>query len=173
VRLATAVTLSQLCCALFALVATIWLLSRARTTDVVRLLGFALMVIVVAGPALWPWYLLWSLVPLAATSAQRSKALAVVAAVAMLAVRPNGSAVLTGDSYLVVLAGWAGLCAWLTRRRRWRGIVLSNLVAVGRVESDDRVYDRVESVDRVYDRVESVDPVAPEAVFIATGTAPS
>jgi alpha-1,6-mannosyltransferase len=113
------VAATQVCCALVAVGATIWLAARVRTFDIVLLLGLALSVIVLAGPALWPWYLLWGLVLLAVTSAQKSGALVVAAGAGMLVVGPSGSPVLQGDAYIVVVLACAAAGWWLLERWRW------------------------------------------------------
>ena len=86
-----AVTATQYVCALGAIGACVWLVVTLGRHEMVRSLGLALILIVVGSPTVWPWYLLWGLVLLAATTAQRSKVLAVVAALAMLLVGPGGS----------------------------------------------------------------------------------
>ncbi|HEV3280962.1 MAG TPA: polyprenol phosphomannose-dependent alpha 1,6 mannosyltransferase MptB [Acidimicrobiales bacterium] len=117
------VTVIQYVCALAAVAACLWLLMTLRRHEVVRSTGLALLLIVLGSPTVWPWYLLWGLVLLAATSAQRSKALAAVAALAMLLVGPSGSPVLLGNSYILVsLATVAGI-VWLIRGRRWQAVV--------------------------------------------------
>ena len=122
VRSAT-VTVTQYAVALAALAAAGWLLVTVRRHDVVRSLGLALLLIVVGSPTVWPWYLMWGLVLLAATTAQRSKGLAAVAALAMLVVGPSGSPRLLGSSYVVVSLAVALLCVWLVRNGRWRLVV--------------------------------------------------
>jgi hypothetical protein len=118
-----AVTVVQYVCALAALAACVWLLMTLGRHEVVRSTGLALLLIVVGSPTVWPWYLLWGLVLLAATTAQRSKALAAVAALAMLLVGPSGSPELLGNSYILVsLATVAGI-VWLIRGQRWRSVV--------------------------------------------------
>jgi hypothetical protein len=117
------ITVTQFVCSLAAVGACVWLLLTLGRHEVVRSLGLALILIVVGSPTVWPWYLMWGLVLLAATTAQRSKALAAVAAMAMLLVGPSGSPVLLGNSYILVsLATLAGI-AWLIRGQRWRTVV--------------------------------------------------
>ena len=67
------ITVTDGLCAAVAVIAVVWLALHVRRLDEVRLIGAALTVVVLAGPTVWPWYLLWGLVLLAATSAQRSK----------------------------------------------------------------------------------------------------
>ncbi|GIJ03916.1 polyprenol phosphomannose-dependent alpha 1,6 mannosyltransferase MptB [Spirilliplanes yamanashiensis] len=60
----------------------------------VHALGLVLLAVVVFGPALRPWYLLWGLVPLAAAAGdpRLRRALAAACAVLLLAVLPSGFA---------------------------------------------------------------------------------
>ena len=106
------------------------LVLRVRDHNVVRLLGVSLFIVVVGSPTLWPWYLLWGLTLLGATSAQGSAALAAVAAGSMLLVGPGGTPMIGGNGFYVtaplVLLG----LAWLARRQRWSGILAK----------DDRVH---------------------------------
>ncbi|HTZ08393.1 MAG TPA: polyprenol phosphomannose-dependent alpha 1,6 mannosyltransferase MptB [Acidimicrobiales bacterium] len=104
-------------------VVVLWLLAQVRRPDDVGLLGVALAAFVLLSPTVWPWYLLWGLVLLAATTAQRSRALALGAALAMLVVGPGGEPLLRGAGDVAVVAvvvagGW-----WLVRRRRWATVV--------------------------------------------------
>ena len=117
------VSATQLACALLAVAGTVWLVANAHRLDVVRLLGLALLLIVVGSPTLWPWYLMWGLAVLAATPAQRSKALAAVAGLAMLAVGPGGAPMLEGGAYFVVAPLVLAACIWLVRDRHWRTVV--------------------------------------------------
>ena len=83
-------------------------------------LGLALILIVVGSPTVWPWYLMWGLVLLAATTAQRSKVLAVVAGLAMLVV---GSERPSPARWALVprrLPGGRWRVRWLVRGRRWK-----------------------------------------------------
>jgi len=119
----TVVSATQLLCALLAVAGTVWLVANAHRLDVVRMLGLALLLIVVGSPTLWPWYLMWGLAVLAATPAQRSKALAAVAALAMLVVGPGGAPMLAGGAYFVVAPLLLMACIWLVRDRHWRTVV--------------------------------------------------
>lgn len=120
VHQAAVVTVAQTLCGTAGLVVAGWLLLQARRADVVRVLALALLVVVLTGPTLWPWYLLWGVVLLAATPLQRSRLLAMVAALAMLVVGPSGSPVLLGNDYLLVSAAVAAGIVWLVRGGRWR-----------------------------------------------------
>jgi hypothetical protein len=117
------VTVFQDLVAVAALGAVVWLLVTVRRHEVVRSLGLALILIVVGSPTVWPWYLMWGVVLLAATSAQRSRVLAIVAGLAMLVVGPSGHPLLVGSWYPVVaLASVVGV-AWLVRGGHWRAVV--------------------------------------------------
>ena len=115
------VTVIQYVCAVAAVGGCVWLLVTLRRHEVVRSLGLALILIVVGSPTVWPWYLMWGLVLLAATTAQRSKALAAMAAWPCCSSGRAGARVLLGNSYILVsLATVAGI-GWLIRGQRWRG----------------------------------------------------
>ena len=122
----TVVTATQYVVGLGAVVGVVWLLATVRRHDVVRSLGLALLLIVVGSPTLWPWYLTWGLVLLAATSAQRSRVLAAVAALSILVVGPSGSPRLLGWSYVVVSLACLAACVWLAHDRRWRTVVVGH-----------------------------------------------
>jgi hypothetical protein len=79
----------------------LWMILHTRDHDAVRLCGLALVLFVVLSPTLWPWYLMWGVAVLAATSAQRSKALAAAAGLAMLLVGAGGTPMLNGGAYWV------------------------------------------------------------------------
>lgn len=95
------------------------LLWRTRTENLVFSLGLALLIVVVASPVTWPWYLMWS-VPLLAVwpSTQRSRALVVTLAAFGFVVGPAGSSVLRGGAAPLVAAVVvaAAVLAW----RAWR-----------------------------------------------------
>lgn len=117
------VTVTQDLVAAVAVAAVVWLLVTVRRHEVVRSLGLALLLIVVGSPTVWPWYLMWGVVLLAATTAQRSRVLAAVAGLAMLVVGPSGHPLLLGDWYLVVsLASVVGVL-WLVWDGHWRAVV--------------------------------------------------
>jgi hypothetical protein len=120
---ATMITVAQVICGAGAVLSSIWLLINAHKLDVIRVLGIALLLIVVGGPTVWPWYLMWGLALLAATTAQRSKLLAAVAALAMLVVGPSGHPLLNGNVYLVIALVTLGACVWLARNRHWYRVV--------------------------------------------------
>ncbi len=117
------VTVTQDFVAVVAVAAVAWLLFTVRRHEVVRSLGLALLLIVLGSPTVWPWYLMWGVVLLAATTAQRSRVLAAVAASAMLVVGPSGHPLLLGNWYLAVSLGTLAGVAWLIRGGHWRGVV--------------------------------------------------
>jgi hypothetical protein len=123
---ATMITVAQVICGAGAVLSSIWLLINAHKLDVIRVLGIALLLIVVGGPTVWPWYLMWGLGLLATTTAQRSKLLAAVAALAMLVVGPSGHPLLNGNVYLVIALVTLGACVWLARNRHWYRVVSGN-----------------------------------------------
>ena len=94
--------------------------------DVLRVIGFALLLVVLGGPTMWPWYLMWGLSVLAVTTAQRSWVLAGVAAFTMLVVGPSGNPMLGGAAYLVVGIATLAAGVWLARGRRWQVMVSGN-----------------------------------------------
>jgi hypothetical protein len=83
------------------------LLWRVRARSLVLYLSLALLGVVLAGPVLWPWYLTWSFVLLAACpEGQRSRALVLVLAAFGFVVGPGGDAAVP----LVAAPGVAVLC---------------------------------------------------------------
>ena len=93
----------------------VWMVTHTRGRDALRLLGLSLLLVAALSPALWPWYLTWGIAVLAATTLQRSRLLAVAAALGMLVVGAGGSPLLNGgDSWVtgpLVLAGLVYLVA--------------------------------------------------------------
>ena len=79
----------------------VWMAFHTRDRRPVRLCGLALLLFVVLSPTLWPWYLMWGVAVLAATTAQRSRALAAVAGLAMLVVGAGGTPMFNGGAYWV------------------------------------------------------------------------
>ncbi len=126
VALSPTVTATQLVCEFAAVAGAVWLVFNAHRLDMVRVLGLTLMLIVVGSPTLWPWYLMWGLAILAATSAQRSKVLAAVAGLSMLVVGPGGAPMLNGKAYFVIAPLLLGVCGWLVWDRHWQLVVSGN-----------------------------------------------
>ena len=105
----------------------ILLLVRVPGGPMLRLLGLALLVVVLGSPTIWPWYWLWGVSVLAASDAQRSKALAVLACVGMLVVGAGGTPLLGGWTFWVtgplLLVG--GL--WVATGGRWRRLIAPSI----------------------------------------------
>ena len=96
----------------------LWLLAEVRRRNSLRITGIALLVVALGSPTLWPWYLTWGLVLLAATSAQRSRGLAVAASAPVLLVGAQGTPALTGHSYLWIVPLLLAGVTWLLRSPR-------------------------------------------------------
>ncbi|MHB8219129.1 MAG: polyprenol phosphomannose-dependent alpha 1,6 mannosyltransferase MptB [Acidimicrobiales bacterium] len=130
--LSATVTATQWICTLTAAGGSLWLVLNTRRIGVVTALGLALGLVAVLSPTLWPWYLMWGLALLAATAAQRSVALALVAGLAMLLVGPGGVPMLGGVSYWVtgplLLLG----LAWFVRDRHGRVLMATSPEVVSR-----------------------------------------
>jgi len=108
----------------------VWMVLHTRGRDAVRLCGLSLVLFVVLSPTSWPWYLSWGVAVLAATSAQRSRALAATAGLAMLVVGAGGTPMLNGGAYwvtgpLVLAAG-----VWFVASGRGRASVQGPVHAV-------------------------------------------
>jgi alpha-1,6-mannosyltransferase len=90
---------------------------RARLGPVYGL-GIVLVALVVFGPALRPWYLVWGLAPLAAVAAHHRvrRTLAAACAVLVLAVLPDGFAANPERVLLAVLGALLGVAAFLAVR---------------------------------------------------------
>lgn len=93
------ITVTQDLCELLALlvVATLWW--RVRPPTLLVGLGAALGAVVLLSPTVWPWYFLWGLTVLAATSYQRSRWTAIVAGASTLLVGAGGTMMITGQGY--------------------------------------------------------------------------
>lgn len=97
------------------------LLLRSRFTTLVSHLGLALAAFAVGGPALWPWYLSWGLVLIAAWRAgQRSPVVSAVVVVGSFLVKPDGILLLSRGASPVLAGIWLAIAAagWLAWRRR-------------------------------------------------------
>jgi preprotein translocase subunit SecG len=99
------------------------LLSRTRRQTLVPYLGLALIAFAVGGPALWPWYLSWGLVLVAAWEpTQRSWLVVAGLLVGAMMVKPGGILALPLGSSPVVTFLWLALglllgYRWRRRRR--------------------------------------------------------
>lgn len=127
VTLSATVTVVQAVGAVAAVAAILWMVLHTRDRDAVRLCGLALLVFVVLSPTLWPWYLTWGVTVLAATPAQRSRALAAVAGLAMLVVGAGGTPMLNGGAYWVSGPILLAALAWYL----WSGRAVTTLRGVG------------------------------------------
>ena len=93
---------------------------RARTATLAPYLGLVLIGFAIGGPALWPWYLSWGLVLVAAwRPAQFSWLTAVALVVGSILVRPGGILALPLGSSPVMACLWLAL-ALLVLCRGWR-----------------------------------------------------
>jgi alpha-1,6-mannosyltransferase len=104
-----------------ALIVALVLLARVRWRTLVPCLGLALAAFWIGGPALWPWYLSWSLVLLAAwRTSQASRVLAAAVVVGSFLVKPDGILLLSFGASPVLAAFWllVAVLAWLAWRRR-------------------------------------------------------
>jgi hypothetical protein len=123
------ITVTQTLGGVIAAAGSLWLLTRVRRDNVVRVLAVVFALVVLAGPTLWPWYLTWGLVLLAATRSQRSRVLIVTAAFATLLAGPVGTPQLAGYWYWPVAVITVAGLGWLLSRRRWAGVLLDQPVA--------------------------------------------
>jgi len=121
VTLSATVTVVQGIGAVAAVSGILWLVFHTRDREAVRLCGLALILFVVLSPTLWPWYLMWGVAVLAATSAQRSRALAALTGLGMLLVGAGGTPMLNGGAYWVtgpLLLATLGWFLWSGRATR-------------------------------------------------------
>ena len=95
------------------------LLWRVRRGTLVRSLGTALVVVAVAGPAAWPWYLSWGLVLLAACpGVQGSWAMAIAVTAGALVVKADGILAFPLHTAPLFVALYVTLALiWLSRRK--------------------------------------------------------
>lgn len=97
------------------------LLLRTRRETLVLSLGSALVAFAIAGPALWPWYLAWGIVLLAAWEPmQRSWLIVGALLVGAVLVKPGGILALPLGSSPVIACLWLVLVLLLWQRRRRR-----------------------------------------------------
>jgi len=123
VGLSATLTVVQAVGGIAAVSCILWMLLHTRTGDGVRLCGVALFLFVVLSPTVWPWYLMWGVAVLAATSAQRSRALAAVAGLAMFLVGAGGTPMFNGGAYWVTGPILLAASAWSL----WSGRVTAAL----------------------------------------------
>jgi hypothetical protein len=114
-----------------AMLLAVVLLWRVRRETLVRYLGIALLVVAVAGPAAWPWYLSWGLVLLAVSpEAQAWRFLPVAIAVSALVVKGDGLLAFplhTAPGFLVL---YGAMAVAVLRSRRRPQVATSRLQAV-------------------------------------------
>jgi hypothetical protein len=127
VTLSATVTTVQAIGGVAALSGIVWMAFHARDADPIRLCGLALLLFVVLSPTLWPWYLMWGVAVLAATTAQRSRALAAVAGLAMLVVGAGGTPMFNGGAYWVTGPVLLGAMIWFL----WSGRAMTTLRGPG------------------------------------------
>jgi hypothetical protein len=103
---------------------TLALLVRAGRVGPLRALGLALLAVVVLGPVVQPWYLVWVLVVLAAVAGHRlGTGLAAASAVLCLLILPGGRHVIRPPLYgvpslVVIAAGYAAARPALWAKRQ-------------------------------------------------------
>jgi hypothetical protein len=107
----------------FGVLVVLWMLVRTTSENHLRRLGVALLVVVIASPTVWPWYFLWGVTILGATSAQRSRFLALVAGLAMLLVGPGGTPMIGGNGFYVTGPAVLLALAWFASSGQWRRVL--------------------------------------------------
>lgn len=106
-----------LAAALFGL-AMLW---RTHQDNLTATLAAAMLVVVLLGPALWPWYLTWGVTLLAATRpGQRSKLLVAVCGAYVFMLTASGSTIIPSSLTPLVAITWiaAAGTAWVWWRRQ-------------------------------------------------------
>jgi hypothetical protein len=95
------------------------LLARAPQVGAVRALGLALVAVVILGPVVQPWYLLWGIVLLAAVVGERAHyALAALSIALCLALMPNGKSIIRPPFYGLPIIAAVGLAVVEVRRAK-------------------------------------------------------
>ena len=96
------------------------LLGRSERRSLPRYLGLALVAFALGGPAVWPWYLCWGLVLLAAwPGTQFSPVIVIATLIGSFLVKPDGILALPLDSSPIIAALWlAAALAWYAWTRR-------------------------------------------------------
>ncbi|MHB1612930.1 MAG: polyprenol phosphomannose-dependent alpha 1,6 mannosyltransferase MptB [Actinomycetes bacterium] len=102
-----------------------WLVLRRRQVDVARGTGLALLAIVALSPAVQPWYVLWAVVPLAASRLSTREVTVLTWSTVALTFYSlvNGSTMIAGVSQVGTVAVFAAACAVVVidHRRALRG----------------------------------------------------
>ena len=117
------VTVVQTLGELAAVLAVLWMAFHTRGRGAVRLLGLSLLLFVLLSPTVWPWYWMWGVAVLAATSAQRSRALAVLAACAMFVVGAGGTPLLNGGDFWTTGPLLVAVGVWFVVGGHWRRVL--------------------------------------------------
>lgn len=105
------------------LLVALGLLWKARWHTLPQYLGLALVAFAFGGPALWPWYLAWGLVLLAAWgTVQRSVIVVAGVVISSFVVKPDGILLLSRGSSPIVAAFWVvvAVLAWVAWQRGHR-----------------------------------------------------
>lgn len=103
------------------------ILARARVPTLVASLGAAMIIGVLLGTDVWPWYLTWGVVPLAAwRPAQRSWLLLLAAGLIDFVITPAGQLLVPNRASPAVAVVWLalGAAAWRSTRGNGRARVL-------------------------------------------------
>lgn len=122
--------------AVLSLAVVTWLVLTARRRNLARGLGLALLTIVVLGPVVQPWYLLWALVALAGSGLSRSETRAAALLTIGFVVYSIANTGATVDTYgelsdgLAVLLSLVGVLALLVGSRSARALVRDSEVPV-------------------------------------------
>jgi hypothetical protein len=107
------------------------LLARAPQVGAVRALGLTLVAVVILGPVVQPWYLLWGIVLLAAVVGERAHyALAALSIALCLALMPNGKSIIRPPFYGAPIIAAVGLAVVEVRRAK-RPVPLTPNAAMG------------------------------------------
>jgi len=120
VSVSNGISLVQALGALVAVLGIVWMAFHVKGRDPLRLCGLALLLFVVLSPTLWPWYLVWGVAVLAASSAQRSRGVALVAGLGMLVVNAGGTPLLNGGDFWVTGPLLLVAAVWFVASGAWR-----------------------------------------------------
>ena len=118
----TMVSIFQAICAVGTLCACAWLLVNAQKLNVVRALGLALLLFCIGSPTLWPWYLMWGISLLAATSAQRSRVLVILAGFSIFLVDAAGTPTISGWGVYITGPLVIAAVIWFVKSRHWEKV---------------------------------------------------
>ncbi len=136
----TAVTIFQGIGALGAVAVGVLTLFRAKGNTIPVALAAAFAGVVLLGPVLWPWYLMWSLALLAATRAQNSRLLTAACFSGAVLLLPDGSSTAVGPTYLVVSALAIYVAFWTIRSGHWRELLPG---LFGTIEAEQASFSRL------------------------------